>query len=228
MTRRVTPPLGNGSPGRRRDRHAWLLGLAALIALAWCAGFVWFVHIAQSRPDLPAQADAIVTLTGGAGRVEAGLRLLADGRAPRLLVSGVGGTAEFAAFARRAGADQTLASRVTLGRTAGSTHGNAAETAEWAQAYGARSLIVVTSAYHMPRALAELSRALPRATLYPAPVVVAWTPGTRLARLRLLAEEYTKWLAVLLGVSDLAPHSADRIATAAPHEPSRTVPRLGG
>ena len=41
------------------------------------------------------------------------------------------------------------------------TRGNAAETAEWARAHQVRSLIVVTSAYHMPRALAELGRDLP-------------------------------------------------------------------
>ena len=33
--------------------------------------------------------DAIVVLTGGAERVETGFRLLADGLAPRLFVSGV-------------------------------------------------------------------------------------------------------------------------------------------
>ena len=32
------------------------------------------------------------------------------------------------------------------------------------------SLIVVTAGYHMPRALAELRRALPDVTLYPVPV----------------------------------------------------------
>jgi uncharacterized SAM-binding protein YcdF (DUF218 family) len=64
-----------------------------------------------------------------------------------------------------------------------------------------RSSIVVTSNYHMPRALAELARVMPGVTLIPYAVVDNnvhlerwWTyPGTT----RLLVSEYLKFLPAL-------------------------------
>ncbi len=151
-----------------------------------------------------------MVLTGGAGRVSAALRLLAENRAPALLVSGVG-NAEFPDLARRAGLGASLADRVTIGHAAATTRGNAVETADWARGIGARSLIVVTSGYHMARALAELSRVMPGVALYPVSVLPA---GERLG-LRLLAGEYTKFLAAGLGLTRwgddlLDPHADTR------------------
>jgi hypothetical protein len=88
---------------------------------------------------------------------------------------------------------------VTLGREASTTRGNALETAEWARLNHLHSLIVVTARYHMPRALTELARALPGVALFPVPV----QSGATAPRLRLLAGEYTKWLAAEIGVSGL-------------------------
>ena len=44
---------------------------------------------------------------------------------------------------------------------------NAEETASWARENGIHSLIVVTAGYHMPRAITELTRALPDVALHP-------------------------------------------------------------
>ena len=183
----------------------WRLMLAVVgIPLAlWAAGFGWFVHrIAQPAASQftasSPHADGIVVLTGAPGRVEAALHLLADGRADRLLISGVGPAASFAELARRAGVDPALSSRTTLGRAAHSTRGNALETADWVRQFGVRRLIVVTSSYHMPRALAELSRVLPDTALAPdavAPDAAGW---------RLLVNEFNKYLAVVGGLRWLA------------------------
>jgi uncharacterized SAM-binding protein YcdF (DUF218 family) len=194
------------TPGTlRRAALSAGLTLGGALLLLWAAGFVWFLRTALTEGAPPPRADGIVALTGGAGRVETALRLLADGRAQRLLISGVGGATEFSALAHLAGVDPQLGSRVTIGRAATSTRGNAAETADWVREQGLRSLIVVTAGYHMPRALAELGRALPEVTLYPLPVQ---PPGLREgepAMLRLLAGEYTKWLAAEVGLSALDP-----------------------
>ncbi len=181
-----------------------------MVLLAWGAGFVWFIRNASRIAGPPPHADGIVVLTGGADRIEAALRLLSNGDGDRLLVSGTGGGANLNDLARSAGIDPgPLAGRVTLGRGAATTHGNAAETASWAQQAGLHSLIVVTAAYHMPRALTEIGRALPGVRLYPAPVQPPGILGAdgwpTAAGLRLLVEEWNKLLAAKLGLTLLEP-----------------------
>ena len=87
---------------------------------------------------------------------------------------------------------------------AATTHDNAMETAAWARANGVHSLLVVTSAYHIPRALTELARALPEATLYPSPVPAS-SQSDHPAPLRLVAEEYIKFLASAAGLTTMWP-----------------------
>lgn len=186
-------------------KRRWVAAVALplLAGVGWAAGFGWFLRSATAPATLPAHADAILALTGGAKRVETALRLLADGRARLLLVSGVGGPTEFAELARRAGVSGSLRDRVTLGRAATSTRGNAQEAAAWARPRDVRSIIVVTAFYHMPRALTELTRTLPGVALHPAPVGDDLLPSP--ASLRLLAAEYTKFLGSELGVSGWVP-----------------------
>ena len=84
------------------------------------------------------------------------------------------------------------------------TLGNATEAADWARAHALRSLIVVTASYHMKRAVMEIRRTLPDATLFPAPVLPPALRGAAgLSTMRLLADEYTKFLAAELGLSRL-------------------------
>ena len=64
-----------------------------------------------------------------------------------------------------------LACCVDLDYSAQNTLGNAVETRRWAMDRGLHSLIVVTSSYHMPRAMAELANQLPDVALIPYPVV---------------------------------------------------------
>jgi uncharacterized SAM-binding protein YcdF (DUF218 family) len=189
--RRLLPPLV-------------VLGLAVL-------GFVWFLQQVQAAPAEPARrTGGIVVLTGGAGRVEAGLALLEADAAPRLLVSGAAPRLTLAELARaNQRAPAALAGRVDLGHAAATTTGNAAETAAWARAHGIESLRVVTADYHMPRAMLELRRAMPNVTLLPHPVPTVALTGAR--RAWLLALEYAKLgaafsgLAALLPVRDAAP-----------------------
>ncbi len=207
----------HASTALRATRQHALLGIVLLPVLAWSGGFAWFVHAAQRPSPAPPVADGIVAFTGGAGRVETALHLLAEGRARRLLVSGVGHAAEFPELAHRAGVSAALAPQVTLGRAAQSTHGNAAETAQWAQEHHLDSLIVVTAGYHMPRALAELHRSLPEVALYPAAVLPPALRGLPdRATLRLLAGEYTKFLVVRAGLSNWIdrPEARDVVAGA--------------
>ena len=84
-------------------------------------------------------------------------------------------------------------------------------------ASGLRTLIVVTSGYHMPRSLAELAIAMPDVELIAHPVVAkaarqrAWwlQPGL----VRLLATEYAKFLPVAARYA-VARHVAPMISKA--------------
>jgi uncharacterized SAM-binding protein YcdF (DUF218 family) len=183
-----------------------LVALAGVLALGLGVGFCWFVAQTDRPTNAPLHADGVVVLTGGADRVETGLRMLADGRADRLLVSGVAHGAELAALAHLAGVDPVpLSDRVTLGHAASTTRGNAAETAAWARLHQVRTLIVVTGFYHMPRALAELSRASPDVAFYRAPVVPASVRVRNVMGFRLLVQEYVKYLAVQIGLNRWLP-----------------------
>lgn len=202
--------------GRLRAFPAWLqrwtkvlVALAVTGTGAWGIGFAWFAWQAYRGVPPPERADGIVVLTGGADRIATALRLLSEGRAPVLLISGVPPKElrgpDLEELAGRAGIDPgPLAARVTVGRAATTTWGNAAETAEWAGRLNLRSLIVVTAGYHMPRALLELGRALPGVELHPVRVLppALRDPGTH-AALPLLVGEYNKLLGAELGLARL-------------------------
>lgn len=179
-------------------RKAMWAGAAAVTAMA--GGFVWFVaHLASAEIALTDRADGIVVLTGGSSRVTDGMGLLADQRAQRLLISGVhAGNSRGDISRTMPEHEELLSCCVDLGRFAVNTRGNAAEARLWADARGFQSLIVVTSNYHMPRAIAEFSHTMPDVKLIPYPVVGEkwrsepwWTSG---AGARLLALEYAKFL----------------------------------
>ena len=202
---RPAPRPGVGRVPRRRLLAAVGLLLSALV-LAWCGGFAWFAYTATwPASEVPA-ADGIVVLTGGAGRIEAAMTLLARNRARLMLISGVSEHLELDQVTRAAGltVPAGLAERIALGHSATSTVGNAMETAAWARANGLHSLIVVTAGYHMRRALAEIGTALPDMPLHPDPVQPPALTRFGLGTLRLLASEYSKWLAVLFGLTGSA------------------------
>lgn len=211
----VTAP---GQPERRRASTLAKAGraagvVAALAAAAVFAGFLNFVsQVPVGEQPTPPASDGIVALTGGAERLSDALRLLASGRAKRLLISGVHpetterelarAQPDYAAFARCC---------VDLGRRALNTAGNAVETRRWANVHGFGSLIVVTSGYHMPRTMMELAREMPNVRLIPYAVVTdrlkdeAWWRDWDAARV--LVFEYVKYVAALVRVR-LAPRLA--------------------
>jgi uncharacterized SAM-binding protein YcdF (DUF218 family) len=172
--------------------------LGAVALLLGFAGFVWLLP--SHQVDLDRNADGIVVLTGGTSRVSDALELLASGRGQRLLITGVNpGTTTGDIAHETVNYDRLLACCVDLDYSALNTLGNAVQARRWAIEHGFRSLIVVTSNYHMPRALAELSHQLPDAALIPFPVVSDrlriepwWSNGDTT---RLVVSEYFKFLA---------------------------------
>jgi len=201
------------------------LGIMFVAAAVGFVGFLSQLRGAETKPDR--KADGIVVLTGGSSRVSDAMELLAGGYGQRLLISGVHPTNAASDISRSLPDNQSLSDNqslldccVDLDHSAVNTRSNAAETRRWVHERGFKSLIVVTSNYHMPRAIVELSHAMPDIALIPFAVVGDkwrdepwWTSG---ATVRLLLSEYVKYVAAELRVRladaglDLVPELADQ------------------
>ena len=194
---------------QEKDRRQMLTTLGAILGGALALFLVFFVIFAQSLKSqagpVPA-ADGIVVFTGtSTARIETGLALLGEDKGQRLLVSGLYENQSFDTVLEMAGRDsEALRCCVDLDYRATNTVGNTQETALWADVHGFKSLIVVTSSHHMPRAFLELRRAMPTARLSAYPVV---PPNVRLdywfafpGTLSLLLGEYARYLWVLAGL----------------------------
>src|SRR3984957_15182106 len=212
--------------------RAMIVAVLAVVFVATSIGFVGFISQLRGAETRPAHtADGIVVLTGGSSRVSDAMELLADGYGKRLLISGVHPTNAASDISRSLPDNQALLGCcVDLDRSAVNTRSNAAETRRWARERGFKSLIVVTSNYHMPRAIVELSPAMPDIALIPFAVVGEkwrdepwWTSG---ATLRLLLSEYAKFVAAEMRVRladaglELTPELADQPTGSLPPRPA--------
>src|ERR1700733_9164881 len=197
---RTTANEPNVSAAPRKKRRAVIVSVLAIAVVALAAGFVGFLsqlHGTEAKPSRT--ADGIVVLTGGSSRVSDAMELLADGYGRRLLISGVHPASGASDISRSLPDNQSLLSCcVDLDRSAVNTRSNAAETRRWAHERGFKSLIVVTSNYHMPRAIVELSHAMPDITLIPFAVVgEKWREEPRWgngATVRFLLSENVKYV----------------------------------
>lgn len=194
-------------PGKDR-RRSWLnligssfMGIVLSAIVVLVGGFLLFANgIPREEIPLSHRADGIVALTGGASRISDAMQLLATNHGKRLLISGVNPATRPSELIRLTPEYERLfACCIDLGHRALNTSGNAMEIAQWTHALGFHSLIVVTSAWHMPRALVVLRREMPETELIPYPVVTerlrdeAWWSNAQTTRLLML--EYVKYLA---------------------------------
>jgi uncharacterized SAM-binding protein YcdF (DUF218 family) len=175
----------------------------AVCALLLAGGFFWFAFtIPVEENTLSRNADGIVVLTGAASRIPDAIELLAAERGKRLLITGVHRATSAKEIARLTPLySKFFTCCIDLDRSALNTFGNALETKRWAHEHNFGSLIVVTSNWHMPRAMAELAHQLPEVTLIAFPVMSEkvkaepWWQNVDTARF--LFAEYLKYLFAL-------------------------------
>ena len=187
-----------------------ILIAAALLVAGW--DFSRFVARADRAvtPDPPIQAEAVASLTGASdARIISAIQL-ADSLDLPLLISGVNVDATPADIARVAKVDvDKINCCVTLGKAAASTEGNGNEVADWARRNKVDRIIVVTSEYHMERALFELKRAMPEGHFIPHAVMTTkvrpadWYRDAPTAKT--LIEEWIKYRLAGLRTAALTP-----------------------
>ncbi|MPT47948.1 MAG: YdcF family protein [Sphingobium sp.] len=172
--------------------------LIGFILLLYALGFAWFSIWLPQPLDLRS-TDAIVVLTGGAGRIDRGLALLQEGAAKKMLISGVDRSVRPHELALRYKAPEKLFECcITLGREAIDTRSNAIETAHWLERRGYDTVRLITSDWHMRRAAFELRQTLPRE------VVLVYDAVPTRPSLSTLFREYNKYglrrIAALIGI----------------------------
>ncbi|PRD44522.1 YdcF family protein [Phyllobacterium phragmitis] len=191
--------------------------LLLVLVLAFAVGFLAFSeHVTNMRePATVPAADGIIVLTGGQARIETAIGLLQHQNGMRLLISGVHPSTKRQALQRITHADAALFTCcIDIDRSAQDTVGNARESAKWIKAHDYRRVIVVTNNYHMPRSMAELSRAMPDVAFIPYPVVKTDLSQENWIKqgdtLRVLLTEYVKYLRSMarLVISPPAPDTA--------------------
>ncbi|MCA1750164.1 MAG: YdcF family protein [Sphingomonadales bacterium] len=132
--------------------------ILAFLLLAWLLGFAVFA-LTLPGPAGPRATDGIIVLTGGEGRIERGIMLLENDRAERMLVSGVNRTVRPVELAEQTGTDEELfACCIDLDQNSVDTRSNGEEAARWIARNDFRSVRLVTTDWHMPRARFEITR----------------------------------------------------------------------
>lgn len=191
-------------PSKKRAWFRFLIYLILLILALMFGGFIAFSnHVSNILPPDPVpKVDGIVVWTGkGGGRLETGGELFQDGYGERLFVSGVNRSVSQDNILELLGLPTNSGDCcVDLDYAAENTIGNARETASWAMAWGYEHIILVTSAYHMPRAEIEISAVAGRMRITPYPVAPEirhnwWSDGPTFRR---LSQEYGKLLLTYL------------------------------
>lgn len=187
----------------------WIRRLAFLIAvIAVLAGIGFFVFanaVPREEAKLTQKAEAIVVLTGGASRIVDAMELLASGYGQKLLISGVNPNTTRAELVKsNPDFERLFDCCITLGHRAQNTIGNAFEAARWVKDNRFKSVILVTSGWHMPRALMETEKELPGVKLIPHAVISEkmrdepwWSDA---ATARLLFVEYVKYIVAYVRV----------------------------
>jgi uncharacterized SAM-binding protein YcdF (DUF218 family) len=197
----------------RKDR-SWILGVVGLMAvlLIWDMGRFSGALEQKAKMDLESlpSVDLIAVLTGGQGRLKEAFRLLESGQGRALLISGTNAPLEDILEANGVvDFPDHLKEDVILDAASQRTFDNAKEIREAVRRLDARSLLVVTSNYHMQRSLELIQEEFskrPRVdvVVYTYPVsspnfdTASWWKG--FSGWRIFISEYVKSLSSKFGI----------------------------
>jgi len=172
--------LADEEPAKKKKTTPLFLGIlsallwtAGTLAIMWLGGFMAFMIYVWTLSPAPVtkKADAIVVLTGGTNRINTGLDLLNEGAAKQLFISGVDTRVDEEKILDLWGKKKKdIPCCIALGYQAQNTEQNATEARDWIKEKKIKSVRLVTSGYHVPRALLEFNYAVPNVTIIVHPV----------------------------------------------------------
>ena len=191
----------------RRRMAAAALVAPLLVVLVFYTSFVWIVAEPLRLAAPPRPADAIVVFAGGVGesgqagggyqeRLQRAVELYRDGFAPRIILSsGFVWAFKEAEVMRGIAIDNGIPeSAIVLETKAANTHENVTYTREILDRAGWRSILLVSSPYHMRRALMTWRKAAPEVTVIPEPVTQSQfyfhERGASMAQIHGILQEY--------------------------------------
>ncbi len=172
----------------------------SLVFIVWLLGYFYFAY-QISHMDIPdertTKPDAIIVVTGGSQRINKGLDLLKAEYTDNVFISGVHKKVTLnTLFDMWDGYEKgNRPCCITLGHAASNTWENALETRLWVSSQeNIKTLWLITSNYHMPRALVELHAAMPDLDIIAYPVDSEVTMTEQGGFFRVSFREYNKTL----------------------------------
>jgi uncharacterized SAM-binding protein YcdF (DUF218 family) len=140
----------------------------SLLLTTFLLGFGLFAFTLPSPIDNAMQkTDAAIVLTGGEQRVAEGLNMLTQDDADYLLITGVHPSVKINELLVMHKYPSALADKITLDYNAIDTYGNALEASKWVKSEGYNAVALITSDYHMPRALLFFRHLMPNVVIMP-------------------------------------------------------------
>ena len=120
------------------------------------------------------ESPNIVILTGGANRIKDGLKIIQDFKNSKninykILVSGTGMGFTKSSLKKKLGPNfnsQLIQCCIDLDGVSKNTLTNASETFKWTSKNDIKEFILITSNYHMPRAILEFKNVMPNLKIY--------------------------------------------------------------
>lgn len=172
------------------------LRLLAFFAILYALGLAAYgVSQGDPAPQDADRTDAIIVLTGGAGRIEQAIELVKDGQAKEMLIAGADPAVRKEDLVELyPGSEKIFDCCVALGSESVDTLTNAEEAQRWIAREDIGSIRLVTSDWHMRRALFEFRRALGED--YPILADAVRTDPS----LMLIFKEYNKYVLRRLGI----------------------------
>lgn len=147
-----------------------LITMLVMLVFALTALFIDFTYKTFSYRQITGKADAIVVLAGGKGRVEEGVRLFRESRGEYLFLIGVDPSVRKSDLYRPRQGDPS-SDKVILEKSSRNTLENSIFGRDLIVGHDIRSIILITSRYHLKRSSILFRNSLPKdIAIYPYPV----------------------------------------------------------